>query len=120
MELLSRTLKKTAVSALAACFMFACAACGLEQQELIKNPENGPAAGNPEGAYAVPDEAGLEDVSNPDSIVGDGTPESCTGDAFIAAVEQGVVQHLRQQRIAAAQRCVQIAAHGGFNSGADR
>jgi hypothetical protein len=89
MELLNPSLKKITVSASAAWLIFTFASCGLEKQELIKNPENGPAAGNPEGAYAVPDEAGLEDVSNPDSIVGDGTPESCTGDAFIAAVEQG-------------------------------
>jgi len=48
-----------------------------------------PPAGNPEGACAIPEEAGLEDTSRPERVVGTGTPESCTPDAFIAAVAEG-------------------------------
>jgi len=47
--------------------------------------------GNPEAddSCQVPSDAGLEDVSTPTTVVGKGSPESCTGDAFIAAVETG-------------------------------
>jgi len=45
--------------------------------------------GNPEGMMPIPDEAKLEDVSHPDHIIGTGTPESCTAEAFIEAVAQG-------------------------------
>jgi hypothetical protein len=37
----------------------------------------------------VPSGAGVEDVSQPDHVIGNGTPESCTEDAFIQAVAQG-------------------------------
>ena len=50
-----------------------------------------PPAGNPDGDCAVPADAGLEDVSSPTAVVGDGTPESCTADAFIDAVAGGGV-----------------------------
>jgi len=53
------------------------------------NPEGGPPAGNPDGTAPVPFEADLEDVSNPDHIIGDGTPESCGAEPFIDAVAQG-------------------------------
>lgn len=49
------------------------------------------ASGNPDGHCPVPAEAQLEDASNPDVVVGNGTPESCTGAAFVAAVAQGGV-----------------------------
>jgi hypothetical protein len=42
--------------------------------------------GNPDGQCPIPAEAQLEDVSSPTTVVGTGTPESCTADAFIAAV----------------------------------
>lgn len=51
----------------------------------------GPPAGNPEGQCAVPSEAALVDTTNADQIVGTGSPESCTGEAFIAAVARGGV-----------------------------
>jgi hypothetical protein len=38
---------------------------------------------------AIPPGAGLEDVSNPTTVVGTGTPSSCTSNAFINAVAQG-------------------------------
>jgi hypothetical protein len=50
-----------------------------------------PPAGNPAGACSVPAEAGLEDSSHPTTVVGSGTPASCTGTAFVAAVARGGV-----------------------------
>lgn len=55
------------------------------------NPNDGPSAGNPNGTCAIPAEAQSEDTSNPDHVVGDGTPESCTGDAFVDTVAKGGV-----------------------------
>jgi len=60
-----------------------------QSQELIEISDNGPAAGNPNGSASIPKEAGLEDVSQPDRVVGNGTPESCTSQAFIDAVVLG-------------------------------
>ncbi|HET6583016.1 MAG TPA: hypothetical protein VFG69_06210 [Nannocystaceae bacterium] len=57
----------------------------------LPDPQEGPPAGNPEGRCAVPADAAQEDTSRPDHVVGDGTAQSCTGDAFIAAVELGGV-----------------------------
>ncbi len=48
-------------------------------------------AGNPNGTCAIPAEANLEDISEPTTVVGDGTPQSCTGQAVVAAVAQGGV-----------------------------
>jgi hypothetical protein len=53
------------------------------------NPDGGPAAGHPDGSAPIPAEANLEDVTDPDQVVGNGTPESCSADAFIDAVAQG-------------------------------
>jgi hypothetical protein len=55
----------------------------------LANPQEGPPAGNPDGTSPVPLEAGPEDISNPDQIIGNGTPGSCTADAFINAVAKG-------------------------------
>ncbi len=55
------------------------------------NPQDGPAAGNPDGKCAVPTEAQAEDSSTPRTVVGSGTSASCTGDAFVAAVAKGGV-----------------------------
>jgi len=49
------------------------------------------APGNPDGHATVPPDAQLEDSSKPTTVVGTGTPDSCTGDAFIAAVAKGGV-----------------------------
>jgi hypothetical protein len=57
----------------------------------LAHPDSGPPAGNPEGNYPIPAGAGTEDVSKPDHVVGDGTPQSCTAEAFIAAVASGGV-----------------------------
>ena len=53
--------------------------------------DKGPAAGNPDGTCAVPAEAQAEDVSSPTTVIGTGTPASCTGDAVVAAVAKGGV-----------------------------
>jgi hypothetical protein len=50
-----------------------------------------PAPGNPDGKCDVPAEAQAEDISTPDHVIGTGTPDSCTGDAFVDAVAQGGV-----------------------------
>lgn len=55
----------------------------------LSNPAAGPPAGNPDGHYPVPAEAGPEDMAAPDEVIGDGSPGSCTADAFIAAVARG-------------------------------
>ncbi len=57
----------------------------------LTNPWIGPEAGNPAGNCEVPPEATIADSTNPTTVVGTGTPESCTGDAFIAAVAKGGV-----------------------------
>jgi hypothetical protein len=57
----------------------------------LTDPEDGPAAGHPDGHCPVPADAMPEDVSSPDSVVGDGTPASCTGQAVIDAVAAGGV-----------------------------
>jgi hypothetical protein len=53
------------------------------------DPATGPAAGNPGASCAVPADALPEDVTTPTTVVGTGTAASCTGDAFVAAVEHG-------------------------------
>lgn len=58
---------------------------------VIPNPDDGPPAGNPAGKCPVPAEAQAEDSSKPTTVVGTGTPESCTSAAFVAAVAKGGV-----------------------------
>lgn len=52
-------------------------------------PDDLPPPGNPDGDCAVPPEAQPHDTSRPDHVIGDGTPESCTSEAFVEAVAQG-------------------------------
>jgi len=59
------------------------------------NPDDGPPAGNPAGKCVVPPEAQAESIASPKTVIGDGTPASCTGDAFVAAVAQGWRHHLQ-------------------------
>jgi len=47
--------------------------------------------GNPDGGYSVPAEAGEEDVSVPDQVIGNGSPQSCTSNAVVAAIAKGGV-----------------------------
>ncbi|MFO0553935.1 MAG: hypothetical protein U0271_36475 [Polyangiaceae bacterium] len=55
--------------------------------------DDGPPAGNPnpEATCSVPADAGLADVSNPKTVVGDGSPASCTSDAVVSAIANGGV-----------------------------
>ncbi|HTM44293.1 MAG TPA: hypothetical protein VL137_05025 [Polyangiaceae bacterium] len=52
-------------------------------------PQDGPAAGYAQGNATIPAEAMAEDVSNPTTVIGTGTPASCTGSDFVDAVAQG-------------------------------
>ncbi len=58
-------------------------------QNPLENPFDGIPAGNLNGNYPIPSEVSLEDVSNPDTVIGNGTPESCTGQLVIDAVSKG-------------------------------
>src|SRR5450631_619192 len=53
------------------------------------NPQDAPAAGYPDGHAVVPAAGQAEDVSSPTTVVGTGSPDSCTGDAFVSAVAKG-------------------------------
>ncbi|HUS27859.1 MAG TPA: hypothetical protein VMZ53_05105 [Kofleriaceae bacterium] len=55
------------------------------------DPQLGPPAGNPDGHCTVPGEAMPASVASPRTVVGTGTPESCTSAAFVAAVAAGGV-----------------------------
>ena len=55
------------------------------------DPNDGPPTGNGDGTCTVPAEAQQEDASSPDMVIGDGTPQSCTSDAFVEAVALGGV-----------------------------
>lgn len=80
-------------------FVYSFLHCTGEKQSLqtievinpLTDPESGPPAGNPDGTSPIPAEAGLGDISVPDHIIGNGTPESCTPEAFIDAVARGGV-----------------------------
>ena len=71
------------------------AACGgddgVDVDNPLDDPADGPPAGNPNGTCAIPSEAAPEPITNPRTVVGDGTPASCTGDAFASAVALGGV-----------------------------
>jgi hypothetical protein len=67
------------------------AGSGAAGSSSVTSNDNRPAAGNPDGHCDVPADAALEDVSKPSTVVGSGTPASCTGDAFVAAVAKGGV-----------------------------
>lgn len=56
----------------------------------LTDPDEGPPAGN-EADAVIPAEAGPEDVSAPDHVIGDGSPESCTGKQVVEAVAAGGV-----------------------------
>jgi hypothetical protein len=64
---------------------------GTNDAGFVTFPDDRPAAGNPNGKCAVPAEAVAESIATPATVIGTGTPESCTGDAFVAAVAKGGV-----------------------------
>jgi hypothetical protein len=55
------------------------------------NDNVAPCAGNPDGNCSIPAEAQEEEVSHPDHVIGNGTPQSCTSEAVVAAVARGGV-----------------------------
>ncbi len=59
--------------------------------DLIAFTDDWPAAGTSTALCAVPGEAAAEDATSPDQVVGNGTPESCSSAAFVAAVAAGGV-----------------------------
>ena len=65
------------------------AGCGASESPPLTNPDDGPPAGYPDGHAAIPAAARAEDVSTPTTVVGTGSPASCTGAAFVAAVAKG-------------------------------
>lgn len=70
----------------------AVAACGSAgSSPPLTNPDDGPAAGNPDGQAVVPAAGQAEDVSSPTTVIGTGSPASCTGEAFVQAVAKGGV-----------------------------
>lgn len=48
-----------------------------------------PAAGNPSGNCSVPAEGRAESIANPDHIIGNGTPQSCTSSAVVNTIAKG-------------------------------
>ena len=79
-----------ALPLLALIFVVSQGACG-GGGTTITDPTGAPLAGNPDGMCAVPAEAGLADSASPTTVVGDGTPASCTSRAFVDAVADGGV-----------------------------
>jgi hypothetical protein len=61
---------------------------GNKNVEYTEMTDDMPPAGY-EGGCAVPDDAMEEDTTNPDHVIGDGTPASCTSAAVVAAVAEG-------------------------------
>jgi hypothetical protein len=74
-------------------FLFSCEKentnAGLEFHPPLETPEDGSPAGNPDGQHPIPAGADPIDASEPDHVIGTGTPESCNCDDFIDAVAQG-------------------------------
>jgi hypothetical protein len=62
---------------------------GLGLDPIVPPPRPLPVAGNPNGTAQVPTEARAADVSNPDIVIGNGTPADCTSAAVVQAVALG-------------------------------
>ncbi len=67
------------------------AGCGSDSGSMTPFPDDGTPAGWVDGHASVPAAGQAEDTSSPTTVIGTGTPESCTADAFVAAVRQGGV-----------------------------
>ena len=55
----------------------------------IVNPQSGPPVGNPAGKASIPAGGGVENITSPNQVVGNGTPASCNCDAVVEAVKKG-------------------------------
>lgn len=94
MKCLTYPIAKFTLTFLLVFFLFNCSNEAIKNDSVIinnplENPKGGPQTGNPDGNSTIPSDAGLENVSNPDTVIGDGTPESCTCDAVVDAVAKG-------------------------------
>ena len=58
---------------------------------IVPPPRPLPVAGNPNGTAPIPPEARAGNVSNPDTVIGNGTPSSCTSAGVVQAVARGGV-----------------------------
>ena len=92
--------KSTLALATAILFIFLAAGCTDSADGAVnENPDveytpwddDMPPAGNPDGNCPVPDEAMEEDITMPNRVIGDGTPESCTSQAVVASIALGGV-----------------------------
>ena len=61
------------------------------QTELVAFADDWPEAGTTDARCTIPDQAQPVDSSAPDHVVGNGTPASCTSQAFVDAVAAGGV-----------------------------
>ncbi|UCD78919.1 MAG: hypothetical protein JSW26_26545 [Desulfobacterales bacterium] len=61
----------------------------LNEMDLISFSDDWPDAGTDDALCSVPAAAQAIDSTVPDQVVGDGTPESCTSEAVVAAVAAG-------------------------------
>ena len=61
------------------------------QTELVAFADDWPEAGTSDALCTIPDPAQPVDTRTPDQVVGDGTPASCTSQAFVDAVAAGGV-----------------------------
>ncbi len=86
---------KTPITVVALSTLFVALGCGADgDSEPFENPLTNPADGPPAGTTTasgctVPDEARPEDASSPTTVVGTGTPESCTSQEVVEAVAGG-------------------------------
>jgi len=69
--------------------------CGNDKSLISHTPISDTVQGAPAGYQGnpclIPDGAGTEDISHPDHVIGNGTPESCTGQAVIDTIALGGV-----------------------------
>jgi hypothetical protein len=103
MELTTFRMPKKAPFIICACLfgLFICCGSGgsgdsgnsqqTSDTQSISFSDDWPEAGTTEGLCSVPAVAQAVDTSSPDQVVGDGTPQSCTSEAFVEAVAAGGV-----------------------------
>ncbi|MCK5666940.1 MAG: hypothetical protein KAI17_25815, partial [Thiotrichaceae bacterium] len=70
-------------------FLYAIQLLLSSSEETVASEQSGPPAGNPYGYCAIPAAAAEVNTSQPDIVIGNGTAESCTSEAFVQAVALG-------------------------------
>ena len=83
--------RATATGIVACALLLGCGSGTAPSGGVAVTPPSGPDPGTGSGACAIPAEAAAEDVSRPTTVVGSGRPETCTPEAFEAAVQRGGV-----------------------------